>query len=47
MDLMKNDNLYDAESEELLAELIAESQSEYTIPNAAFDNYRVKRGLRE
>ena len=32
---------------EMLEELIAESQSEYQIPSAAFENYRVKRGLRE
>jgi citrate synthase len=42
----KND-IFDAESAELLEELVAESQNEYSIPNAAFDNYRVKRGLRE
>ena len=42
----KND-IYDAESAEILEELVAASQSEYSIPNAAFDNYRVKRGLRE
>jgi citrate synthase len=42
----KND-IFDAESAELLEELVAESQNEYQIPNAAFDNYRVKRGLRE
>ena len=38
---------FDAESAELLEELVAESQSEYQIPGAAFENYRVKRGLRE
>ena len=32
---------------EMLEELIAESQSEYQIPSSAFENYRVKRGLRE
>ena len=42
----KND-MFDAESAEILEELVLASQNEYTIPNAAFDNYRVKRGLRE
>ena len=38
---------YAAENAELLEELVAESIGEYSIPPAAFDNYRVKRGLRE
>jgi len=38
---------FDAESLELLEELVAESKNEYQIPNSTFDNYRVKRGLRE
>ena len=42
----KND-IYEGESMEMLEELIAESQSEYQIPSSAFENYRVKRGLRE
>ena len=37
----------DADSMDLLAELVEESQSSYQIPGAAFDNYHVKRGLRE
>ena len=36
-----------AEQAELLKELVEESVSEYQIPGAAFDNYHVKRGLRE
>ena len=47
MDYINNNLNQDAECEELLAELVAESQSEYTIPGSAFDNFRVKRGLRE
>ena len=37
----------DAEQAEMLRELVEESVTEYQIPNDAFDNYRVKRGLRE
>jgi citrate synthase len=44
--LNQNDSL-DAENLELLEELVAESKNEYQIPNSTFDNYRVKRGLRE
>ena len=47
MNYFDRNDLFDAESAELLEELVAESQGEYSIPNAAFDNYRVKRGLRE
>ena len=47
MDYINNNLNQDAECEDLLAELVAESQSEYTIPGSAFDNFRVKRGLRE
>lgn len=36
-----------AEQKELLHELVEQSMNEYQIPNAAFDNYRIKRGLRE
>lgn len=43
---MRNDS-FDAENAELLEELVAVSKNEYQIPNAEFDNYRVKRGLRE
>lgn len=32
---------------ELLDEFVGEVQKSYTIPDAAFDSYRVKRGLRE
>ncbi len=35
------------EEKALLREMIEESRAEYVIPNQAFDNYRVKRGLRE
>ena len=37
----------DAESTALLRELVEESVSTYQIPGAAFDNYHIKRGLRE
>ena len=47
MDFMKRDEAFDAQSAEVLEELLAQSEPEYTIPNAAFDNYHVKRGLRE
>ena len=47
MDFLRQNDLYDPVSEDLLAELVAESEHEYTIPSAAFDNYHVKRGLRE
>ena len=36
-----------AEQAEMLRELVEESANEYQIPGDAFDNYRVKRGLRE
>ena len=41
-----NDEL-DRENAEILDELVAVSRKEYQIPSATFDNYRVKRGLRE
>ena len=44
--LNQNDSL-EAENLELLEELVAESKNEYQIPSSTFDNYRVKRGLRE
>ena len=47
MQIFNQNDVFDAENAELLAELVAESANEYVIPNAAFDNYRVKRGLRE
>ncbi|MBQ2757202.1 MAG: citrate synthase, partial [Clostridia bacterium] len=37
----------EAEQAELLHELVEQSVGEYQIPAAAFDNYHVKRGLRE
>ena len=37
----------DAEKADLLRELVEESVGEYQIPGAAFDNYHVKRGLRD
>ena len=37
----------DAERADLLRELVEESVSTYQIPGAAFDNYHIKRGLRE
>ena len=37
----------EAEQNELLRELVEESKSEYQIPASAFDNYHIKRGLRE
>ena len=47
MQIFNQADKFDAENAELLEELVAESASEYSIPNSAFDNYRVKRGLRE
>ena len=47
MPIFEKNEIYDAENAELLEELVLESRNEYVIPNAAFDNYRVKRGLRE
>jgi len=47
VNIYDKNSMYDAECTELFEELLAESHSEYDIPNAAFDNYRVKRGLRE
>ncbi|MBQ8356315.1 MAG: citrate synthase [Clostridia bacterium] len=47
MAYFENNDPFDQENAELLEELVAESESEYQIPNAEFDNYRVKRGLRE
>ena len=37
----------EAEQTELLRELVEQAVGEYQIPSAAFENYRVKRGLRE
>ncbi len=37
----------EAEQNELLRELVEESRNEYQIPPAAFENYHIKRGLRE
>ena len=47
MDFYFKNDVFDAENAELLEELVAASTNEYQIPNAEFDNYRVKRGLRE
>ena len=47
MTFFDQNNAFDAENLELLEELVAESKNEYQIPSATFDNYRVKRGLRE
>ena len=47
MTYFDQNNTFDAENLELLEELVAESKNEYQIPSATFDNYRVKRGLRE
>ena len=47
MPYMNQDKMFEAENAELLAELVAESERGYSIPAAAFDNYRIKRGLRE
>ena len=37
----------EAEQSDLLRELVEESVKEYQIPASAFDNYHIKRGLRE
>ena len=47
MDNLNRNDTNELETAELLEELVAESSKEYQIPNAEFDNYRVKRGLRE
>ena len=47
MSLIDQNGIYDAENAEMLEELILAAQDEYVIPSAAFDNYHVKRGLRE
>ena len=47
MSYFDQNNALDAENLDLLEELVAESKNEYQIPSATFDNYRVKRGLRE
>ena len=48
MQYNKNKSLAsEAEQAELLRELVEESTGEYQIPGAAFDNYHIKRGLRE
>ncbi|MBE6594725.1 MAG: citrate synthase [Ruminococcaceae bacterium] len=43
----QNNNISDAEREDLLRHLVEESAAEYQIPGTAFDNPTVKRGLRE
>lgn len=40
-------SLHNEENEQILREMLKESQKAYQIPSAAFDSYRVKRGLRE
>ena len=47
MTFLNQNDSFEAENLELLEELVAESKSEYQIPSSTFDNYRVKRGLRE
>ena len=47
MDFLNRIDPNETENAEILEELVAESQKEYQIPNTEFDNYRVKRGLRE
>ena len=43
----ERNDLPDPENEKVLQEMIEESVTAYEIPNSAFDNYHVKRGLRE
>ena len=45
--IFERGDMFEAENAELLEELVALSETEYQIPNSTFDNYRVKRGLRE
>ena len=47
MPYMDQNRMLEAENAELLADIIAEARNGYQIPSSAFDNYRVKRGLRE
>ena len=47
MDFFFRNDPNEAENNEMLEELLENSQKAYQIPNAEFDNYRVKRGLRE
>lgn len=47
MDFLNHIDPNETENTEILEELVAESQKEYQIPSTEFDNYRVKRGLRE
>ena len=43
----ENANISKAEADAIFAELLYSYKDEYSIPQKAFDNYRVKRGLRE
>ena len=47
MQFEKNNIANEAEKAELLRELVEESSPTYQIPGAAFENYHIKRGLRE
>ena len=47
MPYLDKEKMFEAENEELLEELVAEAANGYSIPTSAFDNHRVKRGLRE
>ncbi len=47
MPYMDQNKMLEAENEEILRGLAEEAASGYSIPAAAFNNYRVKRGLRE
>ena len=47
MQFEKNNIASEAEKAELLRELVEESSPTYQIPGAAFENYHIKRGLRE
>ena len=47
MQFEKNNIASEAEKAELLRELVEESSTTYQIPGAAFENYHIKRGLRE
>lgn len=47
MPYLDQNKMFEAENQELLEDLVAEAVNGYAIPPAAFDNYRVKRGLRE
>ena len=43
----ENANISKAEADAIFGELLDSYKDEYSIPQKAFDNYRVKRGLRE